>query len=136
MRDRLTLSMRASHLLALVFVATALALAAIGAASGDTFYLRLGTEALIFAGLALSVDLLLGYSGALSLGQALYFGIGAYVSALTLLKVPSFWLAMAAAGGATLVASILGGLIVKIGSKQIDGSIRTKLNTLAIAMKG
>ena len=111
MRDRLTLSMRASHLLALVFVAAALALAAIGAASGDTFYLRLGTEALIFAGLALSVDLLLGYSGALSLGQALYFGIGAYISALTLLKVPSFWLAMAAAGGATLVASILGGLI-------------------------
>ena len=49
MRDRLTLSMRASHLLALVFVAAALALAAIGAASGDTFYLRLGTEALIFA---------------------------------------------------------------------------------------
>lgn len=111
MRDRLTLSMRASHLLALVFVAAALALAAIGAASGDTFYLRLGTEALIFAGLALSVDLLLGYSGALSLGQALYFGIGAYVSALTLLKVPSFWLAMAAAGGATLIASIVGGLI-------------------------
>lgn len=111
MRDRLTLSMRASHLLALIFVAAALALAAIGAASGDTFYLRLGTEALIFAGLALSVDLLLGYSGALSLGQALYFGIGAYVSALTLLKVPSFWLAMAAAGGTTLVASILGGLI-------------------------
>ena len=32
--------------------------------------------------------------------------------------------------------SILGGLIVKIGSKQIDGSIRSKLNTLAIAMKG
>lgn len=111
MRDRLTLSMRASHLLALIFVAAALALAAIGATSGDTFYLRLGTEALIFAGLALSVDLLLGYSGALSLGQALYFGVGAYVSALTLLKVPSFWLAMAAAGGATLVASILGGLI-------------------------
>jgi branched-chain amino acid transport system permease protein len=111
MRDRLTLSMRASHLLALTFVAAALALAAIGAASGDTFYLRLGTEALIFAGLALSVDLLLGYSGALSLGQALYFGIGAYVSALTLMKVPSFWLAMAAAGGAALIASIVGGLI-------------------------
>jgi len=30
MRDRLTLSMRASHLLALIFVAAALALAAIG----------------------------------------------------------------------------------------------------------
>jgi F-type H+-transporting ATPase subunit delta len=32
--------------------------------------------------------------------------------------------------------SILGGLIVKIGSRQIDGSIRTKLNALAHAMKG
>ena len=32
--------------------------------------------------------------------------------------------------------SILGGLVVKIGSEMIDGSIRTKLNTLAQAMKG
>jgi len=32
--------------------------------------------------------------------------------------------------------AILGGLIVKVGSRQIDGSIRSKLNTLAIAMKG
>jgi len=32
--------------------------------------------------------------------------------------------------------AILGGLIVKIGSQMIDGSIRTRLNTLAHAMKG
>ena len=32
--------------------------------------------------------------------------------------------------------AILGGLIVKIGSQLIDNSIRTKLNTLAHAMKG
>jgi F-type H+-transporting ATPase subunit delta len=32
--------------------------------------------------------------------------------------------------------AILGGLIVKMGSRQIDGSIRTKLNSLAHAMKG
>ncbi|MDB5510002.1 MAG: branched-chain amino acid transport system / permease component family protein, partial [Hyphomicrobiales bacterium] len=105
MLDRLTLSMRASHLLAALFVVSSLALAAFGAATGDTFYVRLATEALIFAGLALSVDLLLGYSGALSLGQAMYFGIGAYTSALVLMSIPSFWLAMAAAGGATLVAA-------------------------------
>lgn len=111
MHDRPTLSMRASHLLALLFVLASLGLAAVGAATGDTFYLRLGTEALIFAGLALSIDLLLGYSGALSLGQALYFGIGAYVSALTLMKVPSFWLAMGAACAASLIAAIIGGLI-------------------------
>lgn len=111
MHDRLTQSMRASHWLALLLVLAALGLAAIGATTGDTFYLRLGTEALIFAGLALSVDLLLGYSGALSLGQALYFGIGAYVSALTLMRVPSFWLAMGAALLASLMAAVIGGLI-------------------------
>ena len=33
-------------------------------------------------------------------------------------------------------ASILGGIVVKLGSQQIDASIRTKLNRLASAMKG
>ena len=32
--------------------------------------------------------------------------------------------------------NILGGIIVKLGSQQIDASIRTKLNRLAQAMKG
>jgi len=32
--------------------------------------------------------------------------------------------------------TFLGGIIVKLGSRQIDGSIRTKLNRLAQAMKG
>ncbi|MDT9599801.1 F0F1 ATP synthase subunit delta [Sphingosinicella rhizophila] len=32
--------------------------------------------------------------------------------------------------------AILGGLVVKVGSQMIDGSIRTKLNDLAQAMKG
>lgn len=36
----------------------------------------------------------------------------------------------------TVDPAILGGLVVKIGSQQIDGSIRTKLNNLASAMKG
>jgi F-type H+-transporting ATPase subunit delta len=37
---------------------------------------------------------------------------------------------------ATVDPAILGGLIVRIGSTQIDSSIRTRLNTLATAMKG
>ena len=32
--------------------------------------------------------------------------------------------------------AILGGIVVKLGSQQIDASIRTKLNRLAAAMKG
>jgi branched-chain amino acid transport system permease protein len=111
MPDRQSLLMRTNHLLLLIFVVVALALAIYGTMSGDAFYLRLGTEALIFAGLALSVDLLLGYTGALSLGQALYFGIGAYTSALVLLKTPSFWWAMLTAGIVSLVAASIGGVI-------------------------
>lgn len=37
---------------------------------------------------------------------------------------------------ATVDPDILGGLVVKVGSQMIDGSIRTKLNSLAQAMKG
>ena len=37
---------------------------------------------------------------------------------------------------ATVDPAILGGIVVKLGSQQIDASIRTKLNRLAQAMKG
>ena len=71
MPDALTVAARANHVLVGVLILAGLAFAAIGAAQNDTFYLRLATEALIFGGLALSVDILLGYTGLLSLGQAL-----------------------------------------------------------------
>ncbi|MGH6708790.1 MAG: branched-chain amino acid ABC transporter permease [Bradyrhizobium sp.] len=109
--DRLGLAMRASHVLVVGFVAGALIFAAIGAAMNDTFFLRLATEALIFGGLALSVDILLGYTGLLSLGQALYFGLGAYVSAVVLKETPSFWIAMGAALLASVAVAVAAGLI-------------------------
>lgn len=111
MHDRLDISMRANHMFFGLLVIASLIFASFASFSGDVFYLRLATEALILAGLALSIDILLGFTGLLSLGQALYFGIGAYVSALVLREVPSFWLAMGAAGGAVLLAGIVGGLI-------------------------
>lgn len=112
MFDALTRAMRASHVLMAIFVVASLIVAAIGVAQNDTFYLRLATEALIFAGLALSVDILLGYTGLLSLGQALYFGLGAYVSAVVLKLVPSFWVAMAAAFVSSILVGLIGGFIV------------------------
>jgi branched-chain amino acid transport system permease protein len=112
MADALTRSMRASHVLAAVLVVASLVIAAVGVAAEDTFYLRLATEALIFAGLALSVDILLGYTGLLSLGQALYFGLGAYLSALVLMVVPSFWAAIGVTALASAVAGLIGGFIV------------------------
>ncbi len=111
MRDRLDISMRANHLLFALLLGIVLAGVVLAIATRDVFYLRLATEALILGGLALSVDILLGYGGLLSLGQALYFGVGAYVSALVLREVPSFWLALGTATFAALVAGIIGGLI-------------------------
>jgi branched-chain amino acid transport system permease protein len=102
----------AVHLLALVFLGAALAFGLVAWSLGDTFYLRLATEALIFAGLAMSVDILLGYTGLLSLGQAVYFGIGAYTSAVVLRSMaPSFWLAMGVTLAVATVAGTVGGFI-------------------------
>lgn len=110
--DRLGLAMRASHILAMLLAAACLVFAGLAWSSGDVFYLRLATEALIFAGLALSVDILLGYGGLLSLGQALYFGLGAYASAVALRAGYSFAPTMAFVLALSFAVSLVGGLIV------------------------
>ena len=45
-------------------------------------YLALGTQILIMVLFALSLDLLLGYAGIVTLGHAVYFGIGAYTAGI------------------------------------------------------
>lgn len=47
--------------------------------SGQPYLLSLGSRILIYAIAAVSLDLLLGYSGMISLGHAAFVGIGAYV---------------------------------------------------------
>ncbi|SEG61083.1 branched-chain amino acid ABC transporter permease [Marinobacterium lutimaris] len=47
----------------------------------------LATEILIFALAALGCNLLLGYTGLLSFGQAIFFGGGAYVASLTMIHL-------------------------------------------------
>jgi branched-chain amino acid transport system permease protein len=46
------------------------------------FVVLLATRALVFAILAMSVDILLGFAGLASLGQAAYFSVGAYLTAI------------------------------------------------------
>jgi len=109
---------RPQSVAAAAFLAAALAFAAAGAAAGDTFFLRLATEALILAGLAMAVDVLLGYTGLLSLGHALFFGFGAYISALVLKHwVASFWAAL----GVTLAASTVLGIVAGFISIRARG---------------
>jgi branched-chain amino acid transport system permease protein len=91
-----------------LFIALALVFAVIAGIKQDVFFFRLATEALIFGGFAMGVDLLLGFTGLLSLGHALFFGLGAYTSGLVLKEwAPSFWLAM---GVTLLVASAFGAI--------------------------
>jgi branched-chain amino acid transport system permease protein len=62
------------------------------------YWLHVLIMAGIFAVLALSLNLLLGYTGQLSLGHAAFFGIGAYASALVTLKLErTAWEGLAAA---------------------------------------
>jgi branched-chain amino acid transport system permease protein len=50
------------------------------------YYVALTTKMLIFALFAMSLDLLLGYTGLASLGHAAYFGIASYTVALLILR--------------------------------------------------
>ena len=50
------------------------------------FWIYIGTQALIFAIFAMSLDLLLGYAGLASFGHAAFFGVGAYACALVALR--------------------------------------------------
>lgn len=60
----------------------ALSALAIIAPFASSYAIILITHALIFAILAMSVDLLLGYTGLPSMGQAAYLGMGAYLTAI------------------------------------------------------
>jgi branched-chain amino acid transport system permease protein len=70
----------------------------------------------IFAVLALSLNLLLGYTGQLSLGHAAFFGIGAYATALLTVKLDcSPWLGLLAATALPAVAGLfIGRLALKL----------------------
>ena len=54
---------------------------------GDAYVLRIFTMTCIFAIFAASWDLLAGYTGQVNFGHALFFGAGAYTSALMSLKL-------------------------------------------------
>jgi branched-chain amino acid transport system permease protein len=55
----------------------------------------LATEMLIFAIFALGYDIVFGYTGLLSFGHAIFFGIGAYATGIVLVRlVPSLFLAL------------------------------------------
>ena len=80
------------------------------------YYVHVTIMAGIFTILALSLNLLLGYTGQLSLGHAAFFGIGAYTSSLLALKLEwPFWIGLpAAALAAGLAGWAIGRLALKV----------------------
>jgi branched-chain amino acid transport system permease protein len=81
----------------------------------SAYHLHVAIMAGIFGVLALSLNLLLGFTGQLSLGHAAFFGIGAYTSALLTLKLEwSFWPALVAA---VALAAAAGWLIGRLALK-------------------
>ena len=62
------------------------------------FYLLLAFDALLFGAIAMSLDLLIGYTGLVSFGHAAFFGLGAYSTAILLERgVLSLWACLVAA---------------------------------------
>jgi branched-chain amino acid transport system permease protein len=61
------------------------------------FWQRFATEILIWGLLAMSSDILIGYTGMVSFGHSAFFGLGMYGAAAALLTVrpPNLWLALA-----------------------------------------
>src|SRR5258707_6900660 len=81
----------------ILMVIAGLVLVAVIVPRSGSFVILLATRALAFAILAMSVDLLLGYTGMSSMGQAAYFGVGAYLTAVLATKFHfgmgwDFWL--------------------------------------------
>src|SRR4029450_5008482 len=80
-------------------VVAALAVVAIIVPNTNSFVILLATRALAFAILWMSVDILLGYTGLASLGQAAYLGVGAYLTAILATRYQiglggDFWLVL------------------------------------------
>jgi branched-chain amino acid transport system permease protein len=71
--------------------------------------LALAAEVLVFALFAMSLDVVLGYGGLVSLGHAAFFGLGGYGFAL--LATAAHWPVLAAAAGAVALAGAGGALL-------------------------
>ena len=77
-------------------------------------YLALGVRILIFILFALSLDLILGYAGIITLGHSAFFGLGAYVAGCLSAKagVSDPFVQLAAAAGAAGALGVLTGAVI------------------------
>ena len=77
-------------------------------------YLSLGARVLIFILFALSLDLILGYAGIITLGHSAFFGLGAYTAGIlsTKLGINDAFLQLGAAAVAGAVLGLVTGAVI------------------------
>jgi branched-chain amino acid transport system permease protein len=80
----------------------------------DPYFQGIIVNALLLSVAALGLQLIMGYAGQISLGQAAFMGVGAYTSVLMTKAGISFWVALPAAGIAAGLAGFLMSPIVKL----------------------
>lgn len=97
-----------------IFKLIALAVIACVPLSGESFYIEIIGKVLVMAIFAMSLDLLVGFTGLVSFGHAAYFGIAAYAVALFMAKFESMslWLVLPASVALSALAAFLIGLFV------------------------
>jgi branched-chain amino acid transport system permease protein len=90
------------------------ALATVPLWAGNTYYVNIATQILLYAVFALGLNVLVGYAGLVTLGHAGLFGVAAYAGALILNKGMGHVAAMAGALLVTLaVAAIFAALALR-----------------------
>jgi branched-chain amino acid transport system permease protein len=77
---------------------------------GSSYAINLVIEVLIFAIFAMSLDLLLGYTGLISFGHAAFFGVGAYAAIILATQLGlGIWASLAVGVGlAAAAAAVIG----------------------------
>jgi branched-chain amino acid transport system permease protein len=102
-------------------------------AMGQSYWLIALTRALLLSVLAVSTNLAWGVTGIFTLGQAVFFGFGAYTVGLLATKsdVTSLFLLAPAAAGVGLVAGLAIGAFLFFGRRRV-GELYVGLVTLAL----
>jgi branched-chain amino acid transport system permease protein len=81
----------------------------------STEYVLLGMSMIVTMLVGLSFNLLFGYAGMFSFGQAAFYGVGAYVTVLLVNDGANFYLALLAGiAAAVLVAALSGAVLVRL----------------------
>ena len=95
-----------------------------------SYWLTILTQMLIFGVLAMSLDILMGYTGIVSFGHAAYFGTGAYVVAILSTRYQVGFLGCV---GTALVAAVVVALIFGLLLSHASG-VYFLMITLALGM--